>query len=160
MPNAANVEVQVGLAKIYGMWGGTAAAPTTPTIGLGTATMESADFAHDFTNEELVDAFGNVETAISTKETYDITISFMPNGATRALAGTALGNLIPAPQSKVTLSNFVGPSSSTGKINGDWRYIGGGTIKLTPTGPVVMGLRLRADIANRTALCTTAAIVG
>lgn len=146
----ATPEVQVGVAKIFGLIGGTA----TTLEGAATITIENADFEHKFKLEESLGQDGNCETLYATNEQFDIAINFMPNGATRAAAATSAANMVPSPLSKVVLSGF-----SVARYNGDYNYVGGATIKLVRDKECVMNLKLRAYIANRSSL-TSAAIVG
>lgn len=143
-------ETQVGVAKIFSLSG----AAMETLEGAATITMESADFEHKFKLEESAGQDGDVETLFASNEQFDISINFMPKGATRADAATQADELIPAPLSKVTLSDF-----AISKYNGDYNYIGGATIKLVRDKECVMGMKLRAYIGNRDSL-TAPAIVG
>lgn len=144
------MEVQAGSAKIFSTRSGALATLS----GAATLTIENADLEHKFKMDEIKGQDGDTETLIASDPQYDVTINFMPNGATRAAAVSSAANLIPDPLSKVTLSGF-----SVARLNGDYNYIGGGTIKMVRDKECVMGLKLRAYITNRTSL-TSAVIVG
>ena len=142
-------ETQVGKAKIYGLSGATA----VTLEGAATITIESADFEHKFKLDESAGQDGDCETLFGANEQYDISINFMPNGATRSAAADSAANMIPAPLAKVVLSGF-----AINRYNGDYNYVGGATIKMVRDKECVMGIKLRAYIANRASL-TAAAIV-
>lgn len=143
-------ETQVGVAKIFSVINGT----LTTLSGAATLTVENADLEHKFKLDESKGQDGNTETLFGSDEQYDVTINFMPNGATRAAAVTSAANLIPSMLSKVVLASF-----AIARLNGDYNYIGGGSIKMVRDKECVMGLKLRAYIANRSSL-TQPAIVG
>lgn len=143
-------ETQVGVAKVFGLRG----AALETLEGAATITMESADFEHKFKLDESLGQDGDVETLFASKEEYEISINLMPTGASRAAAADQAVDLIPAPLSKVTLSEFAIES-----FNGDYNYIGGATIKMVRDKECVMGMKLRAFIANRDSL-TAPAIEG
>jgi hypothetical protein len=147
----AATEVQQGVAKIFGMDGATQVVLT----GAATITMEGADLEQNFDNNALKGQNGEVETLVGCNENLTCTITFAPNGATRAAAITSFANAQPAKITKVVLSGF-----SVAKYNGDWNSMGY-TIKMTndATTPVVMTLKLQAWITNRASL-TAGVIVG
>lgn len=109
--------------------------------------MENADFEHKCKMDESKGQTGEVETVFFSDEQYEISINFMPKGASRAAAISQAANLIPALGTKVTLSGF-----DIARYNGDYNYIGGGTIKLVRDKECVMGMKLRAWITNRVSL--------
>ena len=146
----ATQEIQVGVAKIFGIFGGSIVTLT----GSATVTLENVDFEHKFKLEESIGQDGNCETLYATNEQYDIAINFMPNGATRAAAAVSADGFIPAPLSKVVLSGF-----QIAKYNGDYNYVGGATLKIVRDKECVGNMKLRAYIANRASL-TSPAIVG
>lgn len=143
-------ETQVGVAKIFAVITGT----LTTIVGAATLTVENADLEHKFKLDESKGSDGNTETLFSTDEQYEISINFAPTGTSRANAATSAANLIPPPLSKVTLSEF-----AIERLNGDYNYIGGGSIKMVKDKECAMGLKLRAYLANRESL-TQPAIVG
>lgn len=122
--------------------------------GAATITMDDADLEHNFDLTELENAGGDCETLIGANEKIDVTINFAPNGATRAAAATSAANSFPEMVTKVVLSSF-----AVAKFNGNYNYIGGCTAKATKKGVVMMGIKLRAYIANRASL-TAGVIVG
>jgi hypothetical protein len=144
------VEVQVGVAKIFGLDGATMVTLT----GAATITIDDADLVSDFAKHESTGQDGNVENAIAWGETDEVTINFQPKGATRAAAIVSLTNSKPAPLSKVVLSGF-----KAAQYNGDYNYLGGWNPKMTKEGIVVAGVKLKAYIANRASM-TAGVIAG
>lgn len=140
---AVTVETQQGLAKIFGL----NVATMTVLTGVATITISSADLEHNFKLVEDPDQEGNVETLIAYNEVYDVTIDFIPNGATRAAAITSLANTLPGMITKVVLANF-----DFAVFNGNFNYIGGWSPKITREGLVICGIKLRKYIANNAAL--------
>lgn len=147
----AATEVQQGVAKIFAMDGAT----TVVLTGAATITHESADLEQQFDSEAIKGQNGEVETLVASNQNLTCTITFAPNGATRAAAITSCANSQPAPITKVVLSGF-----SVTRYNGDWNSMGY-TIKMTrdATTPVIMTIKLQAWITNRTSL-TAGVIVG
>ncbi len=147
----AATEIQQGIAKIFGMDGATQVVLT----GAATITMDSADLESNFDSDSIRGQNGEVETLVACNENLTCTISFAPNGATRAAAITSAANSIPAKITKVVLSGF-----AVARYNGDWNSMGY-TIKMTSnaTTPVIMTLKLQAWITNRTSL-TAGVIAG
>src|SRR5262245_63827442 len=146
----ATPETQVGVAKIFGLIGAT----MTTLTGAATVTIENAEGEDKFKLDESKGQDGNVETLFASDQQFDVTIDFMPNGATRAAAASSLTNSRPVPLTKVTLSDFTAVA-----LNGDYNYIGGWKVKLVRDKEVVCGIKLRAYLANRASL-TAGAIVG
>lgn len=145
----AATEVQQGIAKIYAMDGAT----TVTLTGAATITHESADLEDQFDNEAIKGQNGEVETLIASNRNRTCTITFAPNGATRAAAITSCANSQPAPITKVVLSGF-----AVAAYNGDWNSLGY-TIRMARDGVVTMTIRLQAWITNRASL-TAGVIVG
>ena len=140
-------EVQQGVAKIFAMDTSTASAATMVVLtGAASVTLESGDFEQQFDTEEIKGQNGEVETLIASNQSYTCTISFSPNGATRAAAITSCANSQPAPITKVVLSYF-----SVAAYNGNWNSMGY-SIKVSRDGIVTMSIKLKAFITNRTAI--------
>jgi len=76
----AVAEVQVGVAKIYGLDGAV-------ITGIA-STIETADLDFAFDTEEVKGQNGEVETIIASNARKVVTINFTPNAATRAAAIT------------------------------------------------------------------------
>lgn len=146
----ATQEIQVGVAKIFGLIGAT----MDPAEGAATVTMENADFEHKFKLEESAGQDGNCETLYATNEQFDVAINFMPNGATRAAAAASAEAMIPDPLAVIELSDF-----AVDRYNGLYLYVGGATVKMVRDKECVMNIKLRAYIANRDSL-TAGPIVG
>lgn len=138
----AATETQQGVAKIYAMDG----AAMTVLTGAATITMESADLEHQSDIEEIKGQNGEVETLISSNPNRTCTITFAPNGATRAAAITSCANAQPAQITKVVLASF-----GVAAYNGDWNSMGY-SIRVSNTGAVTMTVRLKAFMTNRTSL--------
>lgn len=137
-------ETQQGIAKIYAMDGAT----TVTLTGAATITHESADLEDQFDSEVIKGQNGEVETLIASNRNRTCTITFMPNGATRAAAITSCANAQPAPITKVVLSGF-----AVAAYNGDWNAMGY-SVRMSRDGVVTMTVRLQAWIINRTSLTT------
>ncbi len=138
----AATETQQGVAKIYAMDGAT----VTVLTGAATITLESADLEHQSDMEEIKGQNGEVETLISSNPTRTCTITFAPNGATRAAAITSCANAQPAQITKVVLASF-----AVAAFNGDWNSLGY-SIRMARDGAVTMTIRLKAFMTNRAAL--------
>jgi hypothetical protein len=136
-------EVQQGIAKIYAMDGATMVVLT----GAATITMESASLTHNWDNTAIKGQDGETETLIASNRHYTCTITFAPNGATRAAAITSMANSIAAPITKVVLSSF--PIAA---FNGDWNAQPGQTIEVGREIAATSTLPLIAYIKNRSAL--------
>ena len=147
--NPALVESQSGKAKIFGLYDSTdgVAATVVTLVGAATITLHDGDLDDDFKLIEDPDQFGNTETLFAYDQKYNVTINFSPNGATRAAAKTSGLNMLPAKITKVVLAHF-----PLAHYNGNYNYIGGGTVKATREGMVIMGLKLRAYLLNRASL--------
>lgn len=139
----ATPETQIGVAKIFGLIGGTMVVLT----GSATITMESADLEHKFETQKSKGQDGNTETVYGSDETFDVSINFAPNGNTRAAAATSLANCRPAMLTKVVLSGF-----AAAVYNGDYNYMGGWNVKMVRDKELVCGIKLTAYIANRISL--------
>lgn len=138
----AATETQQGVAKIYALDGATQVTLT----GAATITIEGADLEHASDIEEIKGQNGEVETLISSNVNRTCTITFAPNGATRAAAITSCANAQPAQITKVVLSGF-----AVAAYNGDWNSLGY-SISANREGLVTMTLRLKAFITNRVSL--------
>lgn len=139
----ATSEIQQGLAKIFGLGAGA----MTVLTGAATLTITGADVSHENDLIEDEDQEGNVETLIAFKERLEGSIDFIPNGATRAAAIISATNSQPGMITKIVLASFDVPV-----YNGNWNYIGGWNIKKTRSGIVICGIKIRAHLANRSAL--------
>lgn len=144
----AFTEVQQGVAKIFAMDGATMVVLT----GAATVTHESADLEQQFDSEAVKGQNGDVETLIASNHNHTCSITFAPNGATRAAAITSCANAQPAPLTKVVLSGF-----SVAAYNGNWNSMGY-SIKMSRDGMVTMTIKLQAFITNRASL--TAGVIG
>ena len=138
----AFTEVQQGVAKIFAMDGATMVVLT----GAATVTHEGADFEQQFDTEEIKGQNGDVETLLASNHNHTCTVSFSPNGITRAAAITSCANAQPAPITKVVLSGF-----SVAAYNGNWNSMGY-SIKMSRDGVVTMSIKLKAFITNRASL--------
>lgn len=149
----AATEVQQGIAKIYGMDGALVAVGGASASG----TMESGDIENSFDIEEIKGQNGEVETLISSNQSYSLTLTFAPNGtataSTRAKAIAEAAKFIAgAPISKVTTSAF-----SIAAYNGDWNMMGWSG-KMSRDGVFVMTMKLKAFLTNRVTLAATALV--
>lgn len=143
-------ETQVGVAKIFGL--GSAALATL--AGACTLTIEDTDGGHEFEIERTEGQDGEIENMCAWGEKLTLSMNFVPKAATRALAYTELAKSKPGLLAKVVIS-----AHPITLLNGDYNYIGGWTVKNTKKGLAVVGIKLEANIANRTSL-TAAVLVG
>jgi hypothetical protein len=144
-------EVQQGIAKIYAMDGATMVVLT----GAASITMESASLTHNFDQMLLKGQDGEVETIIASNRHYTCTITFAPNGASRAAAITSMANSIAAPITRVVLSGF-----QVAAFNGNWNAQPGQTIELGREIAVTSTIPLIAHIKNRPTLTSDTLISG
>jgi hypothetical protein len=139
----ATQETQVGIAKVFSVIAGALVTLT----GAATITIEDANLEHQFDMDAHEGQDGNVETLIAYNERLEVTCNFAPNGAARTDAIASAANSFPGMISKVVLSGF-----KIAKLNANYNYIGGASVKMTKKGVAIMGMKLRSYIANNASL--------
>lgn len=101
----------------------------TPNTLFKAHLTQGADMRSEAGNPvEILDAGGEVATQIVTGSRRTLTLTLVPtNGAAGASGGIALAEdevKLPAIGTKFVLGGFMGPTTSTGEINGTWNYRG------------------------------------
>ncbi len=115
----------------------------------GIATIESMDITHECDSEQIKNSSGEVVANVSSGDRLSATFNVIPSGATAADAKLAAA--IPNGNGRVNVtvadavsigSAFTAGSPPTGadSINGDWIYIGGGSVKFTQSGKAMLSL--------------------
>lgn len=105
----------------------------TPATFYVAKLVQSADLREEaIDSQEYKDCGGVVRTKLLNGTKRVITLTLIPtNGSAGASGGIATAEddvKLPAPGDVLTLANFQGPSGTTGEINGDWTYQGGGRV--------------------------------
>lgn len=140
-------EVQNGTAVLFGIRNNGSAITIE---GYATTIIDSAKLGHKFKLDEVEDELGAHTSLIATNPFYELDITFVPSGATRA-AAQAVAAFI-EPLAKCTLANF-----AVTALNGDYVYVGDGSIDLSHgTGKQSLKLRRYADEDQNSSLTTTA----
>jgi hypothetical protein len=139
-------ETQNGKAILYGITN--SGNPITIT-GYASFILESAKAGHKFDMEHIKDENGFDAALIATNGRIELDLTWCPAGATRAAAIATAA--MPAPLSKVTLSNF-----DVAAFNGDYVYVGDAMIDLTQK-QAKMSLKIRKydDATQNASLVTT-----
>src|SRR5262245_33952151 len=138
-------EIQRGTAVVHGIKNdGTAIS----IEGYATFLLESGKAQHKFKQDNVEDEVGFDASLIATNGMVELDIQWTPSGATKAAALATAVFL--EPLAKVELANF-----AVEVLNGDWLYIGDGSIDLSHK-TAKLGLKLRKyDDADQNALLTS-----
>jgi hypothetical protein len=115
----------------------------------GIATLESMDITHECDTEQVKNSSGEVVANVSSGDRLSATFNIIPSGATTGDA--KLAALIPNGNGRVNVtvadSISIGAAFTAGppitvsdSINGDWIYIGGGSLKFTQSGKAMLSL--------------------
>ena len=115
----------------------------------GIATLESMDITHECDTEQVKNSSGEVVANVSAGDRLSATFNIIPSGSTSANA--LLAAAIPNGNGRVnvTLADSVSigaaftagtPPTVSDSINGDWIYIGGGSLKFTQSGKAMLSL--------------------
>ena len=130
----AVAEVQVGVAKIYGLDG-------AAITGVA-STIETGDLDFAFDTDEIKGQNGEVETIIASNTRKTLTINFAPSAATRALAITASTNASVGALVLVVLSGFTVIAYNANYNCMGWTWNG------KRDGYFVMTMKLQQNISN------------
>lgn len=116
---------QVGKAAVYSVNG------NVEFYGAAMATMKlvGAGVTDEFDVAELKDGTGEIIGAGASGRRRKATFEIIPYDASGVLTTSKLNIKLPEPLAKVTISNF-----GIDELDGDWNYIGGGQIALSPDG--------------------------
>lgn len=123
----------IGTASVFALDGVTVAY-TSPAGVVGTPT--GINFSDSASQAKAADASGQTFAVGFTEFEHSITVDLMritdgTPGTTRQGAKDEV--VLPAIGTKITLAGFETGSSGT-LINGDWNYVGGGTVNLSNNG--------------------------
>ena len=127
-----------GLALVYGAKGTiilktpAGAALTSGAI----STIESYDATHEADVEQIKDSDGEVVAQVSANERISLNVTFIPSASTFDQAKLAAG--LPAVNGSATIASSDGVTIGGVIINGDYVYSGGGSVKFTSSGKVMV----------------------
>ena len=128
---------------------------TTAGVALTTGaitTIESYDITHEGDVEQIKNGAGVVVAQVSENERLSMSITFIPSAAAGGTgdAQSKLAASLPAINGWATIANAkaITFGGATGTINGDWVYAGGGSVKFTNSGKVMITLPLTKYIGT------------
>lgn len=127
-----------GLALVYGAKGTITLKDTTGnalTTGAIT-TIESYDATHEADVEQIKNSAGEVVAQVSANERISLNVTFIPSAASFAQAKLAAG--LPAVNGWATIATTDGVTIGGVSIDGDYVYSGGGSVKFTSSGKVMV----------------------
>lgn len=127
-----------GLALVYGAKG-TITLYTPAGVALTTgaiSTIESYDASHEADVEQIKNSAGEVVAQVSANERISLNVTFIPSAATFAQAKLAAG--LPAVNGYATIAASDGVTIGGVSIDGDYVYSGGGSVKFTSSGKVMV----------------------
>ena len=131
-----------GLALVYGAKGtiqlytvGASNALTALTSGTIT-TIDSYDATHEADVEQIKNSAGEVVAQVSANERISLNVTFIPSAASFAQAKLAAG--LPAVNGYATIAASDGVTVGGVSIDGDYVYSGGGSVKFTSSGKVMV----------------------
>ena len=130
--------VSKGLALVYGAKG-TITLFTPAGVALTTgaiSTIESYDATHEADVEQIKNSSGEVVAQVAANERVSLNITFIPSAATFAQAKLAAG--LPAVNGYATIASSDGVTVGGVSIDGDYVYSGGGSVKFTSSGKVMV----------------------
>jgi hypothetical protein len=140
------LEIQNGKAVLFGITN--SGSPITMS-GYASFILQDGKLTHNFKLTAVEDENEADTALIGTNEHIEETITWTPAGATRQAAADTTA--LPAPLQKITMSNFKVPL-----LNGDWIYVGGGTIDVNhAVGKMSLKLRKYVDDTQNALLTTT-----
>jgi hypothetical protein len=140
-----------GLALVYGTKATVKVYDSANLLLLtaGIATLESMDITHECDTEQVKNSSGEVVANVSAGDRLSATFNIIPSGATVADAklaaaisnGNGRVNVTSADSINIGSAFTAGsPVTGTDSINGDWIYIGGGSLKFTQSGKAMLSL--------------------
>lgn len=139
-------EIQTGLATVYGI----ANDGSAITIeGYASFILDTGKSSHKFDMDAVKDENNFDRALIATNTHQELTLTWTPAGDTRADATDTCAYINPL--AKVELAHF-----KVAAFNGDWVYVGDGSIDLSHK-EAKMSLKLRkyADAEQNSSLVTT-----
>jgi hypothetical protein len=140
-----------GLALVYGTKATVKVYDSANVLLLtaGIATLESMDITHECDSEQIKNSSGEVVANVSAGDRLSATFNIIPSGATVADAKLAAAITKGNGRVNVTSADAVNigsdftagpPVTGSDSINGDWIYIGGGSLKFTQSGKAMLSL--------------------
>jgi len=129
-----------GLALVYGAKG-TITLKTPAGVALTTGaitTIESYDATHEADVEQIKNSAGEVVAQVSANERISLNVTFIPSASTFAQAKLAAG--LPAVNGYATIATTDGVTVGGVSIDGDYVYSGGGSVKFTSSGKVMVSV--------------------
>ena len=130
--------VSKGLALVYGAKG-TITLYTPAGVALTTgaiSTIESYDATHEADVEQVKNSAGEVVAQVSANERISLNVTFIPSASSFAQAKLAAG--LPAVNGYATIAASDGVTVGGVSIDGDYVYSGGGSVKFTSSGKVMV----------------------
>lgn len=113
----------VGLFVVKGIHGNVAFTGAV-SIDSTKSKVTGVDLSNDFSLDEFRDGLGNTLTAIAGESQDSINVDFVIHSASGSTLAQAKANItLPDPLGKVTLASF-----GNSRFDGDWNYVGGGSI--------------------------------
>ena len=150
-----------GLALVYGAKGtiklytvGVSNALTEITTGTIT-TIESFDASHEADVEQIKNSSGEVVAQVSANERISLNITFIPSASTFAQAKLAAS--LPKVNGYAAIAGSDATTVGGGSIDGDYVYSGGGSVKFTSSGKVMVTITVTRYL-DASALAGTAAV--
>lgn len=131
-----------GLALVYGAKGTIilkTPAGTALTTGAIT-TIESYDATHEADVEQIKNGAGEVVAQVSANERISLNVTFIPSADSFAQAKLAAG--LPAVNGSATIAGTDAITIGGVSIDGDYVYSGGGSVKFTSSGKVMVTITI------------------
>jgi hypothetical protein len=127
-----------GLALVYGAKGTiTLKTPAGAALTTGAiTTIESYDATHEADVEQIKNSAGEVVAQVSANERISLNVTFIPSASSFAQAKFAAG--LPAVNGYATIAASDGVTIGGVSIDGDYVYSGGGSVKFTSSGKVMV----------------------
>jgi hypothetical protein len=147
--------VSKGLALVYGAKG-TITLFTPGGVALTTGaitTIESYDATHEADVEQIKNSAGETVAQVSANERISLNVTFIPSASSFAQAKLAAG--LPAVNGYATIASSDGVTIGGGSIDGNYVYAGGGSVKFTSSGKVMVTVTVTKYL-DATALTGTA----
>lgn len=138
-----------GLALVYGAKGTiTLYTPAGVALTSGAiTTIESYDATHEADVEQIKNGSGEVVAQVAANERISLSVTFIPSASTFAQAKLAAG--LPAVNGYATIASsddidvgVVTAGQAINSIDGNYVYSGGGSVKFTSSGKVMVTVTL------------------